>query len=99
MAAEDEVQDQQRQASAEVRPGPEEAQEVDRPHVRDAGLVEPGGEEEDPQGDKEDDEAQVGPEGLFLAGAVHGGVSLADVTSPGTKPTEAPTSPPVPPPP
>jgi hypothetical protein len=50
LAAEDEVQDQQRQARAEVRPRPEEAQEVDRPHVRDAGLVEPGGEEEDPQG-------------------------------------------------
>ena len=69
--------------------------EVDRPHVRDGGPVEPGGEQEEPHGQAEgaEDQAAAGP---FFTGAGHGGVSLADVANPGTKPTESPTSRPVP---
>ena len=42
--AADEVQDQRHQARTQACPRPEEVYEVDRPHVRDAGPVEPGGE-------------------------------------------------------
>ena len=47
--AADEVQDQPHQAHPKARPRPEEVHEVDRPHVRDGGPVEPVGEEEEPQ--------------------------------------------------
>src|SRR5947208_3374743 len=47
--AADEEQDQGHQARAQARPRREEVHEVDRPHVRDAGPVEPDGEEEEPQ--------------------------------------------------
>jgi hypothetical protein len=48
LAAADEVQDQHHQAHAQARPRREEVHEDDRPHVRDAGLGEPNGEEEEP---------------------------------------------------
>lgn len=49
LTAADEVQDQRHQARTEACPRREEMQEVDRPHLRDAGPVEPSGEVEDPQ--------------------------------------------------
>ena len=92
-----EMPDHRHQARTQAAPRPEEVYEVNRPHVRDSGSVahEPVGEEEEPHA--EDDEGGVeAAAGPFFTGAVHGGVSLADVANPGTKSTEAPTSPPVP---
>jgi hypothetical protein len=100
LAAVGEMPDHRHQARTQAGPRPEEVYEVNRPHVRDSGSVahEPVGEEEEPHA--EDDEGGVeAAAGPFFTGAVHGGVSLADVANPGTKSTEAPTSPPVPPPP
>ena len=54
-------------------------------------------EEPEAAGDEGDD--QGSPAEPVFTGAGHGGVSLADVASPGTEPIEAPTSVPVPPPP
>jgi hypothetical protein len=55
--------------------------------------------EEEPQAAGDENGDQAAAEGPFFRGAVHGGVSLADVASPGTESTEAPASIPVPPPP
>src|SRR5687767_6277564 len=99
LTAADEVQDYGHQGHAQVRPRREEVHEVDRPHVRDAGPVEPDDEEEEPQAAAEEGGEQGTPAGPFFAGAGHGRVSLADIASLGTEPTEVPTSIPVPPPP
>ncbi len=90
--AADEVQDQRHQARTQACPRPEEMHEVDRPHVRDAGPVEPDGEEEEPQADADEGADQRGAAGPFFADAVHRGVSLADVANPCTKSIETPTS-------
>ena len=63
------------------------------------GPDEPDGEEEEPQAEADEGGDQGAAAGPFFTGAVHGGVSLADVANPGTEPTESPTSIPVPPPP
>jgi hypothetical protein len=99
LAAVGEMPDHRHQARTQAAPRPEEVYEVNRPHVRDSGSVahEPVGEEEEPHA--EDDEGGVEAAARpFFRGAVHGGVSLADVASPGTESTESPTSIPVPPP-
>ena len=91
--------DQPHQARAQASPRREEEHEVVKPHVRDGGPVERDDEEEEPQAEGDEGGDQAAAAGPFFTGAVHGGVSLADVASPGTEPTEAPTSIPVPPPP
>jgi hypothetical protein len=95
----DEELDQGRQADAHECPRTEEVHEVDRPHARDGGPVEPGGEAEESKAEAEEDGEQGPPAGPVFTNAGHGGVSLADVPSLGTEPTEAPTSRPVPHPP
>src|SRR3954453_18952638 len=92
------MQDHRHQARTQAGPRPEEIHQIDRPHVRDAGPVQPNGEEEEPQGEANEGDESGGPAGPFFTGAVHGVVSLADVASLGTEPTESPTSLPVPPP-
>src|SRR4051812_33785688 len=94
--AADEVHDQPRQARPQHYPRPEEYHEVVKPHVGGGGPVERDEEEEEPQGEAHGGD-QRGAAGPFFAGAAHGGVSLADVASLGTEPTEPPTSIPVPP--
>ena len=63
------------------------------------GRLSADDEEEEPQAEGDEGGDQAAAAGPFFTGAVHGGVSLADVASPGTEPTESPTSIPVPPPP
>jgi hypothetical protein len=90
--AAEEVQDHPHQAHAQARPRREEVHEVDRPHVREAGPVEPVGEAEEPQANAGEGGDQAAPAGPAFAGVSHGGVSLEDVASSGTESTEAPTS-------
>src|SRR3954470_24266347 len=87
-----EVLDQPHQTHAQEPPRCEEAHEVLKPQVRDGGPAERHDEEEEPQAEGDEGVDQAATEGPFFAGAVHGGVSLADVASPGTEPSEAPTS-------
>ncbi len=47
-------------------------------------MVEPDNEEEEPQAEADEDADQAAPAGPFFTGAVHGGVSLADIASLGT---------------
>src|SRR5438874_10847075 len=96
LTAADEVQDHRHQGRAQARPRREEMHEVDRPHVRDAGPVEPDDEEEEPQAEGDEGGDQAAPAGPFFAGAGHGRVALADIASLGTESTDVPTSIPVP---
>jgi len=96
--AADEVHDQRHQASTQACPRREEMHEVDRPHVRDGGPVEPDGEEEEPQADAKEGGDQRGTARPSFAGAVHRGVSPADVANSSTQTTEKPTSNQLPPP-
>src|SRR2546423_932378 len=93
-----EVQDQRHQAHAQEKPRREEAHDDVKPQVRDGGLAERHKEEEEPQANGDEGGDQAGAAGTFFGGAVHGGVPLADVASPGPEFIEAPTSVPVPPP-
>ena len=68
LTAADEVQDQRHQARAQAPPRREEVHEVDRPHVRDAGPVEPDGEEEEPQAEADEGGDQGGAGGAVLRG-------------------------------
>jgi hypothetical protein len=88
------VQDHPHQGHAQAPPRREEVDEVDRPHVRDAGPVEPDGEEEEPEAAADGGGEQGAPAGSFLGGTGHGRVSLADIASLGTEPTDIAPPPP-----
>src|SRR5947208_6462441 len=88
LTAADEVQDYPHQGRAQRRPRREEMHEVDRPHIRDAGPVEPDGEAEKPKAAADEGGGQGAPAGPVFAGAAHGRVSLADIASLGTESTE-----------
>src|SRR5437764_7110639 len=98
LTAADEVQNHPYQGHAQARPRREEVHEVDRPHARDGGPVEPGGEAEEPAAAADGGGEQKTSAEPFFAGAGHGFVSLSDVASPGTEPTTGLPSKPVPPP-
>ena len=71
LSADDEEPDQGHQARPKARPRPEEVQEVERPHIRDAGPVQPDVEEAEPQADADEDTGQGGGKaGPFLSGLV-----------------------------